>query len=184
MPNSDLTTYRAYLLLLVRQQIAPADRARLDPSGIVQQTLWEAHAAASAWEELDEGRRLAWLRTALARNLVDEYRRVHADKRDARREIGFAVGVESAASAIEAWLVADQSSPSQRADRNEQLLRLAAALTELPETQRDAVERHYLRGQPVAEVAKEMDKTPAAVAGLLKRGLRTLRLVLSDPEGG
>lgn len=183
MPPTDVEQYRPYLLLLARHQVWPADRVQLDPSGIVQQTLLEAHQAAEVLTGLEGGQRLAWLRTALARNLADEYRRAFAGKRDARREEHFATGVEKSASGLEGWLAADQSSPSQRADRNEQLLRLAVALAGLPDAQREAVERHYFRGEPVATIATALGKTPAAVAGLLKRGLRTLRDTLREPEG-
>ena len=51
-------------------------------------------------------------------------------------------------------LPADQSSPSQRAHKNEQLLKLAEALNQLPETQRQAVELHHLLGMTLTEVAK------------------------------
>ena len=126
MRPADVEPYRAYLLLLARRQVPPADRARLDPSGVVQQTLLEAHQAADLVSGMDPGRRLAWLRTALARNLADEYRRANAGKRDARREERLAAGVEESASGLIGWLAADQSSPSQKADQNEQLLRLHA----------------------------------------------------------
>jgi RNA polymerase sigma-70 factor, ECF subfamily len=183
MRPADVEQYQAYLLLLARQQVPPTDRARLDPSGIVQQTLLEAHQAADLMSGLDPGQRLAWLRTALARNLADEYRRAFAGKRDARREEQITAGVEESASGLVAWLAADQSSPSQQADRNEQLLRLAVALAGLPDAQREAVERHYFHAEPVAAVAESLGKTPAAIAGLLKRGLRTLRETLREPEG-
>ena len=182
MRSGDFERYRVYLLVLVRQQVPPADRARLDPSGIVQQTLLEAHVAAHLLDGLDAGRRLAWLRTALARNLADEYRRAFAGKRDARREQRFAEGVEQSASGLAGWLAAGPPSPSARADRDEDLLRLAAALAGLPDAQREAVERHYFHGEKVAAVAAALGKSAAAVAGLLKRGLRTLRETLREPE--
>lgn len=183
MRPADVEQYRAYLLLLARRQVPPTDRARLDPSGVVQQTLLEAHQAADLMDGFDAGQRLAWLRTALVRNLADEYRRAFADKRDARREERFAAGVEESASGLVEWLAADQSSPSQRADRNELLIRLAEALAGLPDAQREAVERHYFHAEPVVVVAAALGKTPAAVAGLLKRALRTLRETLREPEG-
>jgi RNA polymerase sigma-70 factor (ECF subfamily) len=120
------------------------------------------------------------LRRALGRNLADEGKRLRAGKRDARRERPIDVDAES--SRLEDWLAAEQSSPSQKFDRAEQLLRLADALTALPAAQREAVERHYLLGEPVSAVAIAMGKTTAALAGLLKRGLRQLRESLREPE--
>src|SRR5262249_31186139 len=47
-----------------------------------------------------------WLRVALARNLADAFRRLHADRRDIRREQAIAAGVESSALGLEHWLAA------------------------------------------------------------------------------
>jgi RNA polymerase sigma-70 factor (ECF subfamily) len=179
MPPLDPERYRAYLLFLARQHAAAELRGKLDPSGVVQQTLLEAHAAAEQLGPLDSMRRLVWLRTALARNLADEVKRFRTAKRDAGRERS--LDVDASASRLEAWLAAEQSSPSQQVDRGEQLLRLADALTTLPDAQREAVERHYLLGEPVAVVAAAMGRTPAALAGLLKRGLQQLREILREP---
>jgi RNA polymerase sigma-70 factor (ECF subfamily) len=180
MSATDLERYRGYLLYLARQHGAADLRGKIDASGVVQQTLLEAHAAGGLLAGLESGQRLGWLRTALARNLADEAKRLRAGKRDARRERP--IDVDASASRLEAWLAARQSSPSQLADRAEQLLRLADALMELPDGQREAVERHYLQGEPVSVVAAAMGKTPAALAGLLKRGLQHLRHTLREPE--
>jgi len=174
--------YRGYLTLLARRHVGPDLAARCDPSGVVQQTLLEAHAAAGGLGGLDGGRLLAWLRTALARNLADELRKARAEKRDVGRERALEADLERSAARVEAWLAAEQSSPSLRADRNEQLVRLADAIASLPEAQRAAVELHYLGGKTVAETAAALGRTPAATAGLIKRGLQRLREVLHDPE--
>jgi RNA polymerase sigma-70 factor (ECF subfamily) len=52
---------------------------------------------------------------------------------------------------------------------------LAQAVEALPEDQRLAVQMRHLDGASVAAIAEAMDKTPAAVAGLLRRGMQALR---------
>jgi RNA polymerase sigma-70 factor (ECF subfamily) len=180
MAESELERYRGYLLFLARRQAEGDLRGKLDPSGIVQQTLLEAHTAAVRLVGLEPRQRLAWLRTALGRNLADEIKRLRAGKRDAGRERP--IDLDASASCLEAWLAAEQSSPSQHAANEEELLRLADALSRLPDAQREAVERHYLLGERVATVAAGMHKTSAAVAGLLKRGLRQLRDALREAK--
>jgi RNA polymerase sigma-70 factor (ECF subfamily) len=176
--------FREYLLVLARQQVGRALDGKLDLSGVVQQTLLDAHRAGEPMGDWDDPRRLAWLRRALARNLTDELRKIRAGKRDVGREHRLEAALEESASRLEVWLAAEHSSPSQRADRNEQLLRLAEALGRLPDAQREAVTLHYWQGRSLAEIAASMGRTPAAVAGLLKRGLQQLRQVLHEPEGG
>jgi RNA polymerase sigma-70 factor, ECF subfamily len=45
----------------------------------------------------------------------------------------------------------------------------------VPEAQREAVVLHYWQGMTLPEIAEHLRKSPAAVAGLLQRGLRALR---------
>jgi RNA polymerase sigma-70 factor (ECF subfamily) len=179
----EIERYRGYLLVLARQQVPATQEAKIDPSGVVQQTLLDAHQAAAVFAGLSPEQRLPWLRVALARNLADAHRRLHADKRDVRRERALAAGVESSHQGLEHWLAGSGLSPSQEAGSNELLLRLAGALAGLPEAQRQAIERHYFDRQPVAEIAAAMNRTADAVAGLLKRGLQALREQLRGPGG-
>ena len=45
-----------------------------------------------------------------------------------------------------------------------------------------AVQLHYLQDCPLAQVAERMQRTPAAVAGLLKRGLKQLRVLMREDD--
>jgi RNA polymerase sigma-70 factor (ECF subfamily) len=74
------------------------------------------------------------------------------------------------------------SSPSQQAARNEDLLRLADAVAQLPEAQREAVVLHHLQGCSLTETARRLGRTDAAVAGLLHRGLKRLRELMTPGE--
>jgi RNA polymerase sigma-70 factor (ECF subfamily) len=176
----DLERFRAYLGLLARLEIAPRLRDKVDLSGIVQQTLWEAHKEISIGPSRprSDAETMAWLRSVLSHNLADVLRKLRARKRDIRREWSLDNAVAQSASRLEQWLVAQQSSPSQHAIRQEELLRMAETLAALPEGQRRAIELHHLQGWPLADIAVELETTKAAVAGLLHRGLKTLRIQL------
>ena len=87
-----------------------------------------------------------WSAARNASSRADEVRRCYADKRDVDRERSLDAALEASSARLEAYLAADQSTPAQRASRNEELRRLAAALERLPEAQRQAVELHCLRG--------------------------------------
>jgi DNA-directed RNA polymerase specialized sigma24 family protein len=60
------------------------------------------------------------------------------------------------------------------------MLRLALPLARLPEAQREAVELRHLHGWSLNDIAAYMDRTPAAVAGLLHRGMTQLRALLDQ----
>ncbi len=64
--------------------------------------------------------------------------------------------------------------------RDEQLIRLADAIVQLPDDQRQAVELRHLQGSPTAEIAQQMNRSVAAIGGLLQRGLRALRVSLDE----
>src|SRR5215212_2473656 len=117
-----LERFREYLRLLARLQVEPRLQARVDLSGVVQQTLLEAHLALGQLRGRTEAQTLAWLRKILAHNLADEVRKHATGKRDARLERGLDQGLQQSSSRLEAWLAADQTSPSQRAIRHEQMI--------------------------------------------------------------
>jgi RNA polymerase sigma-70 factor (ECF subfamily) len=176
-----LEEYRSYLLLLARLQLEPSPRNRIDPSDIVQQTLLEAHAKANQFQG-DDSALAAWLRQALVNNVRDAWRALRRNRRDIRREQALPAAVERSSARLESILTAPHSSPSQRAVRNEDLLRLANALAQLPEPQREAIIWHHLHGCSLSETARQLGRTDAAVAGLLHRGLRKLREICGQGE--
>jgi RNA polymerase sigma-70 factor (ECF subfamily) len=177
-----LQRFRDYLVLLAREQMDARLRAKLHPSDIVQQTLLEAHRQRDKLSGRPEGEQAAWLRQALTHNIADAGRALRRAKRDAGQERSLEACLEQSSLRLHAVLAAGQSSPSQQALRNEQWLRVADALARLPEPQREAVVLHHLHGLPLAEVAGRLQRTEAAAAGLLYRGLKELRAQLRERE--
>lgn len=170
--------FRSYLLLLAQQGLDARLQAKVDLSGIVQQTLLEAHQAWSDVAEKDTAVQAAWVRRILANNLTDEARKWLA----AARNIDLERSLEQSSVKLADLLVAPHSSPSLKATQHETLAQMAEALLSLPDEQRQAVEMHHLRGIPLAQVAEKLQRSTGAVAALLYRAMQQLRSALASSE--
>jgi RNA polymerase sigma-70 factor (ECF subfamily) len=126
--------------------------------------------------------RLAWLRTILVNNLADHARRLTAEKRDVGREIPLHRAIELSSQRLEDWLAIEMP-PDLAMEQEEQLLSLVAALARLPEAQREAVTLHYWSGWTLMQIAEHLGRSRDATAGLIKRGLRQLRISMSAKRG-
>jgi RNA polymerase sigma-70 factor (ECF subfamily) len=178
--DRELEKYRHYLNLMARVQVDPRFEGKLDLSGVVQQTLLEAYANWPAQAQWRPEQRTAWLRRVLINNLADEIRKLKTGKRDWARERSLEDALAASSARVQYWLAADQSTPSQKIERQERSLRLAEALAELPATQREALILQHWQGWSLVQIAEHMKRSRAAVAGLLKRGLQQLRELLVD----
>lgn len=182
MSGELLERFRPYLALLARMQFDRRLQAKLDASDVVQQTMLQAHQAWDGFRGSTDAELAAWLRQILARNLAHLARDYGRDKRDVARERSLQHRLDQSSARLEAWLRTDESSPSQRAVRNEELLRLAGAVARLPDAQRTAVELHYWHGWTVPDIAIHIGRSNTATAGLLHRGLTALRSELNRDD--
>ena len=174
-PGLALERFRDYLRLLARLQLDPRLQGKLDPSDLVQLTLLKAHQAQDQFRGRTPAEQAAWLRQILANTLANAVRDLARAKRDIALERSLEAALTDSSSRLEAWLAADQSSPSQQAERNEELLRLAEALATLPPLQREVLLLRHCQGWALADIAAHVGRSRAAVASLLRRGLRQLR---------
>jgi RNA polymerase sigma-70 factor (ECF subfamily) len=175
-----LARYRDYLRLLAGLHLAPRLRTKFDASDLVQETLLKAQENREQFRGQSEAELAAWLRQILANQLAQALRHFSRQRRDVDLERSLEASLKESSSRLEAWLAADQSGPEQQAERNEHLQRLAFALFQLPEEQRLALELRHLQGLTVADISQQMGRSEASVAGLLRRGLKTLRDLLGD----
>ena len=118
-PN--LERYRSYLRLLAEARLDRRLRAKLDASDVVQQTMLHAHRAWRQFRGTSDGELAAWLRQILARNLLHCVRDFRRAKRDVSCERSLAAACDESSARLEAWLAAEESSPSQQVQRTEPL---------------------------------------------------------------
>jgi RNA polymerase sigma-70 factor (ECF subfamily) len=161
---------RQYLRLEARLLWRPGLQRDIDLSDVVQRTLLRAHEKGQQFRGTTEAERRAWLRAILRNELLQEVRGHPPGK----------VSLDESSRCWEAALAADQTSPSQKVVRHEEVQRLARALAQLHEDERTAIELKHLHGCSVAFISQHLGRTKLAVAGLLKRGLHKLRLLLGE----
>jgi RNA polymerase sigma-70 factor (ECF subfamily) len=178
----DLECYREYLHLLARMQIDPRLRRDCDPSDIVQTVLLKACQGQDNFRGTTAEELGAWLRQILAHVLLDVLRDRLRDRRDVRREVDLANALHESSLRLGACAASREPSPSAALQHKENALRLANALAQLPQPQREAVTLKHFEGRPLIEVANLLHRSPAAVASLLRRGLAKLRHLLQEDE--
>jgi RNA polymerase sigma-70 factor (ECF subfamily) len=176
-----LETYRRYLALLARLQIRRRLQGKFDSLDLVQEVMLEAHRNLALFRGTDEPTFVAWLRGILVRRLANLVRHYQGTRRrDLRLERELAAAVDDSSRVLDGALAARQSSPSEKAARGEQAVRLADALAQLPDDQREVLVLRHLEELTFPEVAARLDRTVDSVKGLWTRGLDRLRRILGD----
>jgi RNA polymerase sigma-70 factor (ECF subfamily) len=148
------------------------------PSDFIQNMALRAMVRWETFRGATEAEWVAWLRQILQREVLMVARRAGRLK----RRSGPPVGLDEP----EAQNVRDSGlTPSKVASQLEDWHKVLSGLHELPETQKEAIKLCYLEELPVAEAARALQRSEAAVASLLQRGLRALReQIMGQPTPG
>jgi RNA polymerase sigma-70 factor, ECF subfamily len=160
-----LMRHRDRLCKMVAVRLDRRLAARFDPSDVVQEALLDADQRLSDYLERQPLPFYPWLRRLAWEHLLKlNQRHLTARKRSARREERRAFALPDA-SALELAqrLVSQGTSPSNRLLRDEVRGRVQAALTRLPEGDREVLVLRYLEQLSMGEVAAVLAITEGAV---------------------
>jgi RNA polymerase sigma-70 factor, ECF subfamily len=167
--DNEFGEYRDYLIVLARSQVSVDLRGRIDPSDLVQETIYDALRAPA--RERERAQTFGWLRKMLHDNLVDRLRRLRLENRVASLD----ALLDQTSTGISRFVRASQSAPEARVAREEDEQILADVLRQLTSAQAEAIILKHCQGMSVAEISRHLNRTPDAVGGLLKHGMRKLR---------
>jgi RNA polymerase sigma-70 factor (subfamily 1) len=181
-PDHVLQRYRAYLDCLTYIQVDPRLWRRFGWSDVVNHTLLEAYRELAKLQALDEPDRHRRLRRMLVHNLLDRIEHERAEMRDYRREASLDEALTGSSCNLQKLLAEDAVRPDGRTDAAERGARLADALSQLPQREREALILQKYHGWSLAQIAEHLDCTPGAVAGLHARGLKHLRQLLTETD--
>jgi RNA polymerase sigma-70 factor (ECF subfamily) len=174
-----LELYRAYLTLLARVQIGCRLQGKADPADMVQETFLEATRHFARFRGETEPELTAWLRQILAGCLSHLIRRYQGTQaRDIRLERALEDDLDLSSRTVDRALIAEQSTPSQRASHREQAVLLADALDRLTPDYREVILLRHLEGLTFPEVAARLGRSLDSVEKLQVRALLALRRAL------
>jgi RNA polymerase sigma-70 factor (ECF subfamily) len=171
-----LERYRSYLTLLARVQIGRRLQGKADCADVVQETFLEAARQFPQFRGQTEQELVSWLRQILAGCLAHLVRRYCGTQaRDIRLERGLEYDLDQSSRALDRALIAQQSTPSQRAAKREQAVLLADALAALPADYHEVIVLRHIEGLTFAQVAERMGRTLDSVEKLWLRAVVRLR---------
>jgi RNA polymerase sigma-70 factor (ECF subfamily) len=171
--------FRPYLLAIAAAELDADLAAKVAPSDLVQETFLEGQRdfAAFRGEQPEELR--AWIRQVLVHNLENSrrhYRRTLA--RSVDREVPLpSLGPQALPGE---HLPGDDSSPSARAGRSEDRIRVHQALARLPEHYRTVILWHHKEGLTFAAIGARLNRSADAVRSLWWRALQHLKDLLES----
>jgi RNA polymerase sigma-70 factor (ECF subfamily) len=169
-----LELYRNYLKLVARSLIGAALRLKVEPSDPVQETFLKAHRDFAGFAGRGEPELIAWLRRILARTVADQVKHHRRKGRDHMRQESLDLLLDRSDAAIHQALASHAGSPSERASRREQSVRLADAVAQLPPDYREVFILRTLEHVPFEEIAERMGRSKGAVRMLWARALERL----------
>ena len=177
-----LQRHRPRLREFVEVHLEPALRARLDASDVVQEAQIEAARRLPDFLRRRPMPFRLWLRkTAYERLLM--LRRQHRGA--ARRSVGREAPLPDRSSLVLAQnLLAPNSSPSRRAEREEQARRVQEALARLAEADREVLLMRHYEDLPYEDIACILGIEPAAARKRHGRALVRLHKTLTELAAG
>ena len=170
-----LASYHAVLRARTEQRMDSTLRAKVEPEDVLQEVYLDVFRLINRFEDRGAGSFLNWALTILDSKLADAGRTWRRKMRDVARETPPQAGDGTGSY----WnlldqLYADKGTPSRIVRHDEAVAALLACIPRLPELQRRVVQLRMLEGQPVAEVARRLGKSPDMIVSLTRRALNAL----------
>ena len=168
-----LQQLRIVLRPLIEQELGQKLRVRVDGSDLLQKVLIQVTKDFPQFQGDTSSEFVGWVRKILENDIKEILQREkYTAKRsidreqDASHEIRQAPGV--------------QTSPSRRMIRSEHKQIVREAIEQLDDEVRVVMRMKYLEDLSMADIARKLDKSESAVARLLVKGMRQLKILLTQ----
>jgi RNA polymerase sigma-70 factor (ECF subfamily) len=175
--NQLYSVYADRIRWMVRFRMNKELRSRLESMDLVQETLIHAFSGLDKFTYSNEGDFVRWLSRIAENELRGSLKKLHADKRDIRRE----VRLDNFGSSTEGQHVgpygAIQTTPSMVLSGKEDLAKLEKAIDQLKPEYREAIILTKIEGLSYKEIGQRLGKSSDAVRMLATRAMAELTTI-------
>ncbi len=180
-----LSFHASRLLRIVELRIDPRLAGRVDATDVLQETFLEARKRLGRYLEQPRVSLFVWLRGVTLDTLITVHRRHLAQMRDAGREVPLQTAAAPQASSLSMarWLIADLTSPSQAAIRDETARRIEQVLDALDDVDREVLILRHFEQLSNDEVASVVGVKKAAASRRYMRALARFREAMTGVSG-
>jgi RNA polymerase sigma-70 factor (ECF subfamily) len=173
------------LLQFIRGALLPGAGAAIGAEDVLQETLIEAFRGVRTLESRGHKAFFAWLQTVARSRMLNQIKAGNALKRGGgRKEIKRRTDGDPTATSILNLIAAGDGTPSLIVRRKEAVHWVAAAVKRLDPEKRRIIELRYGREMSIADVAKQVGKSEAAVKMAIHRAIKELRQQLEGQIEG
>jgi RNA polymerase sigma-70 factor (ECF subfamily) len=150
-------------------------RSKLESMDLVQDVLLSALRDLGDFRYRDEGDFLRWLSRIAENRLKDNLDKLHADKRDIRREVRLDdFGAHTEGRCFGGPRPVDETTPSVIMSRKEELDELAKAMDELKPEYKEVIVLTKIEGLSYKEISHKLNRSDEAVRKLFTRAMAAL----------
>ena len=173
--NQLCRVYAARVLWLVRLRMGKELRSRLESMDVVQDVLIYAVRDLGDFTYKTEGDFVRWLSGVVENRLRDNLDKLHADKRDIRKEVRLnSDRIATENSIVGAAEPIDTKTPSAIMSKSEDFDRLAKAIDTLKPEYREVIVLTKIEGLSYQEIGDKLGKSADAVRMLVSRAMGAL----------
>ena len=176
--------YRAYserVRWMVRLRMSKELRSKLESMDLVQDTLLHALSGLDNFTYKNEGDFVRWLSKIAENELRGSLKKLHADKRDIRREIRIGTyGPVAGSQSVRIPGPIEATTPSIIMSKKEDLNKLEEAIDQLKPEYREVIVLAKIEGLSYKEMGERLGKSADAVGMLLSRAIVALTSVFES----
>jgi RNA polymerase sigma-70 factor (ECF subfamily) len=173
--NQLYSVYSERVRWMVRFRMGTELRSKLESMDVVQDTLIHAFSGLDGFKYSNEGDFVRWLSKIAENELRGNLKKLHANKRDIRKEVPLDNFAPSTTGGFVGALgPIEVTTPSVIMSRKEELDKLAEAIDELKSEYREIIVLTKIDGLSYEEIGIRLDKSPDAVRMLATRAMVAL----------